>query len=202
MSRRRSLLVALTLAASLAACASETGSGSLSSSPTASATETEELDDDEQLEVDAEALGCTYEDHDVEGGHTDDPEYDRHPPEGGIHQPLWEYTGVHDDPIEDGLQAHNLEHGHVGLQYDEDEVSDETVELLEEIGEDEDEWIFVAPYEDFDDDNVLAVTAWGQRIDCPEGFTEDADALGELIEDFDDLFRDEAPESIAGQPIG
>lgn len=155
-----------------------------------------------ELAAAAAAAGCS----DPEAFPTDDsthvPEgeisYDRYPPEGGAHRPNWSDTGIHDEPIEDETQVHNLEHGHVGLQGAE-ELDIDLIEVLATHAEDQPEWIFVAPYENFQGDTVLSLTAWGHRVDCGPGLT-DPQALDDLVEAFLDEHMDNAPESVPGVP--
>jgi hypothetical protein len=152
----------------------------------------------------AAAAGCdapeahppASEDHISEG----EIEYERLPPEGGDHRPMWSETGVHARPIEDGLQVHNLEHGHIGLQYA-SSVSADRVAVLVAAASTQLHWIFVAPYARFGDGAVLSLTAWGHRVDCSEPLA-DAGRLRALVDAFITEHRDRAVESIPGQPLG
>ncbi len=50
--------------------------------------------------------------------HTTDPvTYDRAPPAGGAHNPVWENCGIYDQPIPDEHGVHSLEHGTVWITY-------------------------------------------------------------------------------------
>lgn len=42
-------------------------------------------------------------------------------------------AGIHDEPVEDGLMVHSLEHGAVGLNYDPEKLGQEQVEQLKAI---------------------------------------------------------------------
>lgn len=187
----RSVIVLVLLAT---ACSS-------SSSPTPDASSTQEQDPVAAL---AAAAGCeapaehppTSQEHVPEGLIA----YDRLPPDGGAHRPSWANTGIHDTPIEDGLQVHNLEHGHVGLQYAPG-TDPALVAVLHEHARLQPSFVFVAPYEGFEAGAGLALTSWGHRVDCGAGPT-DPGALDALAQAFLEQHLDQAPESVPGEPQG
>ena len=44
-------------------------------------------------------------------------DYDRRPPAGGAHNPVWWNCGFYDEPVVDESAVHDLEHGVVWLAY-------------------------------------------------------------------------------------
>ena len=125
-------------------------------------------------------------------------DYDRLPPDGGEHLPDWAKTGVHDSLIAPGLQTHNLEHGHIGLQYDAS-VDPSIVTVFESAAASQPTMIFVAPFEGFTGGAVVSLTAWGHRVDCGPSLVG-ADELLPLVTAFVAEHIDQAPESVPGEP--
>lgn len=154
------------------------------------------------IEVLAAAAGCsapeahppTSQEHVAEG----DIAYDRLPPDGGEHRPNWAMTGVHTEPIEAGEQTHNLEHGHIGLQYDAS-VDPSIVTVLEGTAATQPAMIFAAPFQGFTNGAALSLTSWGHRVDC--GASLAASAVQALVGAFVAEHIDQAPESVPGEPI-
>lgn len=96
--------------------------------------------------------------------------YNSVPPTSGPHYGQLAAWGVHDEPIPDGLQIHNLEDGGVGIWYDCPEGCPELVQQLEGIVSDlGEEGLLLAPYPDMG--SRIALTAWN-RIDKFEAFDE------------------------------
>lgn len=115
-------------------------------------------------------------------------EYATDPPTSGRHYGTWADTGIHTDEIPDGFQVHNLEHGHVFIQYR--DLTDEQSAELEERVRDDSFMTHLAPRSEMP--WVLALTSWGRIQVCGE-YPEDA--IG-VIDSFVDANRDNAPESI------
>ena len=89
--------------------------------------------------------------------------YNSSPPTSGPHIGSIAPWGLHDEPIPDEMQVHNLEDGGVLIQYREDELSDEQVEELEEIGVTTGrKHVIVAPYPDME--HTIALTAWNRIL--------------------------------------
>lgn len=120
------------------------------------------------------------------------PSYSSVPPTSGKHAPGPETTGVHTTPIADEVQVHNLEHGHIGIQYH--DISDELLEGLEEIVEGNDDWSFIAPKPDMPP--KLALTAWTRLVTCDD--PQDAEAALALTREFTKQFQQNGPEKIPG----
>ncbi|HUE75469.1 MAG TPA: DUF3105 domain-containing protein [Chloroflexota bacterium] len=97
------------------------------------------------------------------------PEYNSSPPTSGWHYANWERWGVHTDPIPDGLQIHNLEHGGIMVQYNCSDGCPELVAQLKGVVDRYRTKVILAPYPDMD--TRIALTAW-TRIDQFEDFDE------------------------------
>jgi hypothetical protein len=135
---------------------------------------------------DASALadaGCTQETFssqgrqhvaELEGGF----EYNSTPPTSGPHNPQPAIWNIYDQPIEQLIVVHNLEHGGIVVQYG-DQVPAETVAQIRNWYASGDRTgILVAPLPELGD--RVALTAWTKLSTCP-GFDEDAfDAFVEL----------------------
>lgn len=96
--------------------------------------------------------------------------YNTIPPTSGPHLGSLASWGVHDEPIPNELQVHNLEDGGVIVHYDCPEGCPDLVAQLEEIVEHYDEGVILEPYPGMD--TRIALTAW-QRIDQLDGFDEE-----------------------------
>lgn len=129
-----------------------------------------------------------------------DETYPRMPPESGNHRPAPSKTGIHTRQIETETQIHNLEHGHIALNYHPD-VPSEVVTALNGVASSNPGWILSAPYEEFTDETQVSILAWRYRLDCADVTAEDAPKVGELAKAFADTRRDKATESIAGTPM-
>lgn len=106
--------------------------------------------------------------------------YSTFPPTSGPHLGSLARWGVHDVPIADELQVHNLEDGGVLVQYNCPEGCPDLVAQLEGIVDHFDEGVILAPYPAME--TRIALTAW-QRIDRLEAFD------GERIEQFIRAYR-------------
>jgi len=104
-------------------------------------------------------------------------------------------TGVHLNPIPNGAQVHNLEHGHVGIQYT-SAVPEAVRTALEEVASKNNTWVFSAPREGMP--QQLAFTAWQHMLTCAS--PTDATAIAAVAEAFRKAYQDKAPESIQGAP--
>ncbi len=102
--------------------------------------------------------------------------YNTLPPTSGPHLGSLARWGVHDEPIPNELQVHNLEDGGVIVNYDCPEGCPDLVVQLEEVVEHYDEGVILAPYPGMD--TRIALTAW-QRIDQFEGF--DAERIERFV---------------------
>jgi hypothetical protein len=128
--------------------------------------------------------------------------YNANPPTSGEHYadgPAGSayFTGVHTNPFQDEEQVHNLEHGHVGIQYT-DALPETVRTALEEFVGKHDTTAFIAPRPSMTT-AALAFTAWNQVVTCTA--PTDAAAVVKLAEDFYKAFADKAPESVPGAPL-
>jgi hypothetical protein len=96
--------------------------------------------------------------------------YNTFPPTSGPHLGSLASWGVHDEPIPDDLQVHNLEDGGVIVHYNCLDGCPELVAQLEEIVEHYDEGVILEPYPGME--TRIALTAW-QRIDQFDEFDEE-----------------------------
>jgi hypothetical protein len=97
------------------------------------------------------------------------PAYASDPPTSGPRLPYIADWGVHRLPVPLELQAHNLEHGGVLIQYNCPEPCPELAAQLEEIARQRD-FVLVGPYPRME--SKIALTAWG-RIETLDGFEPD-----------------------------
>lgn len=114
------------------------------------------------------------------------PAYNSVPPTSGWHFEDPAKWGVHNEPIVDEIQVHNLEHGGILVQYKPDLATDD-IDELKRIVSKYDSDIILAPYPNLDKN--IALTAWG-RIDKFERPDE------ERIDRFYRAFVDKGPEHI------
>ena len=72
------------------------------------------------------------------------PQYGTDPPTSGAHAPVWSRCGVHDEPIPDVVQVHDLEHGVVVVQHDPD-LAEEDLAALRGLAEELTSHVIIAP---------------------------------------------------------
>jgi hypothetical protein len=97
-------------------------------------------------------------------------------------------VGGYTEPIPNERQVHNLEHGHVMVQYR--GLSEARIDALQEVVLDTPQMVLLAPYPDMEP--VVAFTSWGKIQTC-DAWT---DTVPDLARYFIDRNRDNAPESI------
>lgn len=114
-------------------------------------------------------------------------DYKTIPPTSGPHYAQQTNWGIHKEPVPEGYQVHNLEHGGVIMHYKPDAPAD-TVDKLKSIGESY-KWskIILHPYPALD--RTIALTAW-TRLDKFDTFDE------ERIRAFIDAYRNRGPENV------
>ena len=109
--------------------------------------------------------------------------YNSIPPTSGPHIGNIAPWGVHDEPIPNEMQVHNLEDGGVMVQYRADLVSsDQIKELTDIVAEVGRKHIIIAPYPDME--HTIAVTAWNRLLILE---VVDADLIGEFIRKYEGL---------------
>jgi hypothetical protein len=104
------------------------------------------------------------------------PAYASDPPTSGPRLRVLADWGVHRLPVPPELQAHNLEHGGVLIQYNCPEPCPDLAAQLEEIARQRD-FVLVAPYPKMD--AKIALTAWG-RIETLDDF--DAETILRFVD--------------------
>lgn len=87
--------------------------------------------------------------------------YDRTPPAGGDHSPVWQNCGSYPDPIVPEQGVHSMEHGAVWLTYRSDlEASD--VDRIRSLADGE-TFVLVSPWE-ANLPNAVVASAWGRQL--------------------------------------
>lgn len=114
--------------------------------------------------------------------------YNTTPPSSGEHYSSPARAGGYTEPIPDEVQVHNLEHGHVVVQYR--DLAVDQIDQLEEVVLDDPKMILMAPYPDMDP--VVAFTSWGKIQTCDVW----TNGIPALLTYFILKNRDNAPESI------
>jgi hypothetical protein len=144
---------------------------------------------------DASALvdaGCTQQTYTSEGRQhvaelEEGFEYKSFPPTSGPHNVQPAIWNIYDEPIEQFILVHNLEHGGIVVQYG-DEVPAETVAQIRDwYARGDRNGIVVATLPELKD--KVALTAWTQLATCP-GFDEKA------FDKFVELHRYKGPERV------
>lgn len=160
-----------------------------------------------------EELGCTPDEEmpHLGAGHFSGPQelpdnppealYDHLPTTSGRHIASVVVTGVYDEYVDERLTTHNLEHGYVGIWYDEEADAGQVEELKEfarERIDGGDNEIFVAPYDQpLDDDANFAFVAWDRRQLCQQ--FDPGIALNFINEHMN---NQRSPEAVAGPHLG
>lgn len=147
----------------------------------------------------AQRAGCTGPVVHADEGATHIPDgrkatYNTRPPTSGNHYGSPGRTGVHTTPIPNEVQVHNLEHGHIGLQYR--GASRESIAVLVDAARQSGDFVFTAPYQDME--AVIALTAWRVSVVCAKD-PASSDLLS-LAGAFIDAYKAKAPETIPGTP--
>ncbi|GAC1409333.1 MAG: hypothetical protein NVS1B14_11400 [Vulcanimicrobiaceae bacterium] len=103
-------------------------------------------------------------------------------------------TGVHKTQIPNEVQVHNLEHGHIAIQYQPNSIPPSLIAKLEALANADPTWVLVAPRQNAA--TKVAFTAWTikQACDFPN------DDIVKVAKDFIKRFKNKGPESVPGQP--
>ncbi len=111
--------------------------------------------------------------------------YDRVPPAGGPHDPVWLTCGIYPAPVRDENAVHSLEHGAVWITYRPDLPSDQ-VEVLRWLARGKHHMI-LSPYPGLP--APVVASAWGRQLRL-------ADASDPRLNQFVDAYRagPQAPE--------
>ena len=114
--------------------------------------------------------------------------YNTTPPSSGSHYARPVQAGGYTQPVPNERQVHNLEHGHVAIQYR--DLTGAQIDDLEEVILDDPEQVLLAPYPDMEP--AVAFTSWGKIQTC-DAWSEGIPALARY---FIRTNRDNAPESL------
>ena len=128
------------------------------------------------------------------GSHINPPakgSYDTDPPTSGEHYNVAGLgpvnTGIHTAPIPNEGQVHNLEHGHIVVQY-EASLDPAVLQAITTQVMKDPSWTLIAPRENMP--APLVFTAWGHLQACPN---PTVDTVKVLVA-FHDRFKNKAPE--------
>ncbi|HEX9697215.1 MAG TPA: DUF3105 domain-containing protein [Actinomycetota bacterium] len=126
-------------------------------------------------------------------------QYSTLPPVSGDHEGIWGATGTYGKEIPDEIQVHNLEHGHVVIQYVPGEIDDAVLDGLVTLTKSNPEWILLAPRaaNRFVPATPLAFTAWTVLRRCPAPTGKAVDAAAAFVK----AYGQKAPEKIPGDPV-
>lgn len=152
------------------------------------------------LDTLAAAAGCSSVQFPAAEGrdHVNPPRivtYKTNPPTSGAHYEATADTGVSTAPIQNEYQVHNLEHGHVGIQYT-DALPAAVRAPLEALARANDTYVFMAPRPGMP--NELAFTAWTTLVTCKA--PTDAANVEAVAKRFRELYQGKAPEDVPGKP--
>lgn len=117
------------------------------------------------------------------------PPYNSVPPTSGWHYAETAPWGIHDQPIPDEIQVHNLEHGGILVQYNCPQGCPELVEQLKSVVSRYRSKVILAPYPHPDLKHRIALTAW-TWIDTFDEFDE------QRIVSFIESFINRGPERV------
>lgn len=100
----------------------------------------------------------------VEGG----VDYDRSPPVGGPHAPVWQNCGFYDEPVPEERAVHSMEHGAVWITYRPD-LPEADVERLRDLATGDagpgEGYVLVSEYPG--QPAPVVATAWGRQLQLP-----------------------------------
>lgn len=148
----------------------------------------------------ATAAGCSpIKKNSNEGStHVNPPQsvtYRTNPPTSGNHYPTTAETGIHVSPVQNEIQVHNLEHGHILVQYQ--QSLDRTIlDALYAAVKTDPQWLLVAPSPSIP--AQLTVSAWEHSQICNAPTTPEA--VVAALNGFVDAHKDNGPESLEGTP--
>lgn len=92
--------------------------------------------------------------------------YNSTPPTSGPHYGNLARWGIHEEPVPNELQVHNLEDGGVMVQYNCPDGCEDLVQQLEDVVSTYEAGVILAPYPDMD--SRIALTAWTRILKLDE----------------------------------
>jgi Protein of unknown function (DUF3105) len=101
--------------------------------------------------------------------HTTDPvTYDRTPPAGGAHNPVWQNCGIYEQPIPNEHGVHSLEHGTVWITYQPSLPAAQVAQLRQLVTTHYDgsqRYLLLSPYPGLR--TPVVASAWGAQLALP-----------------------------------
>ncbi len=124
--------------------------------------------------------------------------YRTKPPTSGDHNQIWGATGTYVKEIPDEVQVHNLEHGHVLIQYVPGKIDAALLDGLVKLTRANERFVLLAPRSAgrFVPEAALAFTTWLTAQTCA---TPASSAIGEATS-FVKRYQKKAPEEVPGDP--
>ena len=104
-------------------------------------------------------------------------------------------TGIHTEPVQNEVEVHNLEHGHIVVQY-QPTLDPDRLKELEDFTRSDAQWILLAPNPNIPD--PIDFTAWTHLMRCKSPNTKTVD----VAKAFKAELKDKGREHIPGSPIG
>lgn len=100
------------------------------------------------------------------------------PPAGGPHFVQWLRTGIYDDPQQDGMAIHSLEHGIVWFSYHPDLITGADLQAVRDVAREFSNDVILSPRPE--NNAPLYAVSWGRRllVDIPV----DRDLLREFVQ--------------------
>jgi hypothetical protein len=134
--------------------------------------------------------GCTLKTYPDQGQkHFTSPtqtfDYNSSPPTSGSHEPSPAIWNLYDEPIDERILVHNLEHGGIVIQYGKDIPQPTVGKITDDFYRPNPNGIILAPLPKLGD--KIAMTAWTHLATCKK-FNEDAFVA------FRDAYRAKGPE--------
>lgn len=126
-------------------------------------------------------------------------QYKTQPPTTGNHERIVGATGTIAKEIPDEVQVHNLEHGHVLIQYVPGRVPAEVLSGLVLLARANKEWVLLAPRSAsrFVPEAAVAFTAWRTLQACDKPVAATVDEAKSFVK----RYQGKAPEKIGGRPV-
>jgi hypothetical protein len=148
--------VAIRIVLVLAAMMTFYGCGQSSSAP-----EQGEKEDVEKAVKEKKPEGVKVYDVGPPNQHTEEEvDYERSPPVGGEHNPVWQNAGFYEQPVRDENAVHTLEHGAVWIAYSPDLPADQQ-DRIRQIVESQ-SCVLASPYSGLD--SPVVASAWGRQL--------------------------------------
>jgi hypothetical protein len=112
------------------------------------------------------------------GQHTEqNVDYEKTPPAGGEHYPVWQNCGVYKEPIRNESAVHSLEHGAVWITYRQD-LPQNQIKQVQDLAQGE-SYVLVSPMKDLP--SPIVASAWGEQLQVD-------DASDKRLEQFKSAF--------------